>query len=307
VTQNSTEWFVIINPVAGRGKAGRLVNTIASQCRDAGLHLTCRVSQQKLHVITLARDAVLAGYRRFIAVGGDGTANEVINGLLSQDKVLSRNLTLATVPVGTGNDWARSLGLPKRSREVIRLIADDRPVMHDIGKVHYEANGCVETRYFLNMAGLGLDGHVLRLMKDVKPGPWAYYLGLLKGFTSYVTSTLTISASGYTTTEKVLVVFAGSGTHCGGGMRIAPHAGNNDGYLYVTLVKSMGRWKLLQHVPRLLNGSLHNSQYVQSLRVTDIDIESRIPVQVEADGELLGHTPLHISVIPRSLRVVTGV
>jgi YegS/Rv2252/BmrU family lipid kinase len=299
-------WFVIINPVAGRGSVRYLLNDITSLMQSTCIQCKYIQTNKQMHAASLAREAVQAGYRKFIAVGGDGTANEVVNGLMSQNNIKPDLLTLATVPVGTGNDWARSLGMPKRLCDVIKLIINNRTILYDLGKANYKSGDHIGERYFLNMAGLGIDSHVLKLLKDSKAGPWAYYLGLLKGIKSYESPTLKISASGYNKIDKVLVVFIGSGSHCGGGMKIAPHALPNDGFIYVTVVKEMSKWRILQHLPRLFNGNLHDSPYVQGLKVTDIKIDTELPIEMEADGELLGYAPIHISVMPRSLRVIAN-
>jgi YegS/Rv2252/BmrU family lipid kinase len=299
-------WFAIVNPVAGGGKAERVVPALEAAMRGAGLSLHIRATEVRGHAIRLAREAVAAGHRRFLAVGGDGTVNEVANGLLADASVAGGELTLGALPIGTGNDWARTHAIPKRPAEIVRLLASGQTVMHDVGIATCRAGGETLRRYFVNMAGAGIDAHILSRLGEGKGGTWSYLVALLGGLRSFRAPTLDVTGPDFRFHGPTLAIFAGPGRYCGGGLEIAPDAAVNDGRLHVTLVKQMSFWRVLGNLPRLFNGTVPQSPHVVSGRLPALDIASDIPVGVEVDGEVIGAAPARFEIVPRAIRVVTA-
>ena len=299
-------WFAIVNPAAGRGRAARAVPALEAAARDAGLRVEVQRTERRGHATALARKAVAAGHRNFIAVGGDGTVNEVANGLLGNAAVPTSELTLGALPIGTGNDWARTHAMPHDAREVARLLASGRTVMHDAGIVTCRAGSETIRRYFVNMAGAGIDAHILARLGEGKGGAWSYLVALLGGLRSFRAPTLDVAGPDFRFRGPTLVIFAGPGRYCGGGLEIAPDAAVDDGRLRVTLVKQMSFWCVLGNLPRLFNGTVPQSPHVVCARLAAIDITSDIPVGVEVDGEVIGAAPVRFEILPRAIRVVTA-
>jgi YegS/Rv2252/BmrU family lipid kinase len=301
-----TGWVAIVNPAAGGGRAAQMVPTLQAAMRGAGLPLSIRTTAGRGHAIELARTAVTAGHRRFLAVGGDGTVNEVANGLLANAGAASADLTLGALPIGTGNDWARTHALPKRPEDVVRLLVAGNTVMHDVGLATCRAGGETVRRYFVNMAGAGIDAHILGRLDEGKGGAWSYLVALLGGLRSFRTPTLEVTGTAFRFRGPALVVFAGPGRYCGGGLEMAPDATVDDGRLHLTLVKQMRFWQVVANLPRLFNGTVTQSPHVVSGKLAVLDIASDIPVGVELDGEVIGEAPARFEVVPRAIRVVTA-
>ena len=257
-----------------------------------------------MHAAALALDALRAGHRHIAALGGDGTANEVINGLASQEAVPLADVSIGMVPVGTGNDWARSLGLPRRPADLVEILATGHTIACDLGHIEYSCGGAPARRWFVNVAGAGFDAFVIRRLGSRKPTRWAYLVELLRSARHYGAPAFTLSGEGLDATRRALVVFAGLGRYCGGGMQVAPQARLDDGRIDVTMISDMKGGQLLRELPRLFNGTVPESAFVDCWSMTSLRIDADTPTGVEADGELLGELPARIEALPRRLRVV---
>ncbi|MCU0805215.1 MAG: diacylglycerol kinase family lipid kinase [Burkholderiales bacterium] len=299
-------WLAIVNPAAGGGRSAQAVPALQAAMARARLSLAIRISERRGHATELARDAAAAGYCRFLAVGGDGTVNEVANGLLGNGRVAPSALTLGVLPIGTGNDWARTHAIPKRPEDVVALVASGKTVLHDVGVATCRSGDETLRRHFVNMAGVGIDAHILDRLGDGKGGTWSYLAALLGGLRSYRTPTLRVEGPDFRFHGPTLVVFAGPGRYCGGGLEIAPDATVDDGCLRVTVVKQMALWQVLANLPRLFNGTVPQSPHVVAARSPALDIASDVPVGVEVDGEVIGAAPVRFEILPRAIRVVSA-
>ena len=164
----SEKWFVIVNPVAGFGRGLEDLPLITKLIRDNDIPYELVFSQHKHHVTELTVSAINEGYRHIMVIGGDGTMHEVVNGLFIQQAVPSNEVTMAVVPVGTGNDWIRMYGIPRKYSEVIRAIRDGYTFLQDVGEVHYEESHYQQVRYMANVAGVGFDPSVTKIYEHDK-------------------------------------------------------------------------------------------------------------------------------------------
>jgi YegS/Rv2252/BmrU family lipid kinase len=298
------DWTFVVNPASGRGRGARHVGELVALSRHAGLRIRVELTRGPMHAAELAAAAVRAGCRRIAAVGGDGTANEVANGLAAQDAVPLAQLTMASVPVGTGNDWARTLGMPRDARGIAAALAGEPVLACDLGRIAFGVAAGRSQRLFVNVAGAGFDAFVLKRLGERKPGRWAYTMELLRSMRRFEAPTLVAESPGVARTQASLCVFAGLGRYCGGGMLIAPQARVDDGRIDVTLIGAMSSWQVLVELRRLFDASLHDSAHVQAWSAQSLAIDAQPGTGVEADGELLGETPARIDVMPAALRVV---
>ena len=297
-------WFTIINPKSGGGRAARDRDRIAGELDRAGVVCELVVSEHAGHAHALASQAASRGYRKFLAVGGDGTLNEVLNGALSQEALDANDLTLGLIPVGRGNDWARGRELPLGYAEIASLIATGCTIKHDVGVIEHFTEHAGSLRYFLNVAGAGFDAHVVSKVQGSRLGALTYLAALPSGFASYRCPELDISADGNTHTGNVFVVFAAIGRYCGGGMLIAPGAVHDDGLLDVVVVRDISKWELLLNIRRLFDGSIESYEKVRAFRTNVLEITGPAPAATEADGELLPSTPARVSVLAQRIRIV---
>jgi YegS/Rv2252/BmrU family lipid kinase len=296
-------WQVIVNPASGRPDGGAGWRALHSALRDAGLAFEAVATDRPHHGEALARRAVRDGRRRFLAVGGDGSVNDVVHGLMDSGLADTRELTLAVAPLGTGNDWARTLGVPREPQAIARMLAAGRTVLHDVGRIEFEAADS-PGRWFVNVAGAGFDAHVLAGLPRPLPSAWAYLRGALAGLVSYRSPRFTIDAEGERIAGRMLLALVANARYCGHRMHVAPAARIDDGLLDLVAVEDLSLLRVLPKLPRLYDGRFLGDPAVRHRRVQRVRIDADPPAELQADGQLLGRTPATFSLRPRALRVV---
>ena len=153
--ENTEKWFAIVNPVAGSGRGLTDWPQISKLLRDHHIVPEYAFTERKYHAIELAVEAVNNGFRKIVVVGGDGTIHEVVNGLFIQKVVPTQDVLLSVIAVGTGNDWIRMFGIPRKYSEAIRAIVEGHSFLQDVGKISYYQSSYKQTRYMANVAGVG--------------------------------------------------------------------------------------------------------------------------------------------------------
>ena len=293
-------WLVVANPISGQGRAMHHRHEIEAVLRRHGIDYDFTVSERPGHAVELVARAVERGCRRVLAIGGDGTVNECANGIFRQPAAPTDEVLLGVMPIGTGNDWARGLRLPKDYAEVAALMASGTHRLHDAGVATFDHDA---TRHFVNVAGLGFDAHVVASLPDRTLGPLAYLVGLAKGLLSYDAVPLGLTFAERKIDARAFVLFFAIGRYCGSGMNVAPRAEVDDGLFDVTLVQALSRWEVLMSLRKLFDGTLLEHPKVIALREAAARVDAG-PLPVEADGELIGHAPVRFSILPRALRVL---
>lgn len=296
------KWFAVSNPVSGGGRGARDRGRIATLLREAGLEVELAVSAHPGHTIALAQQAARAGFRRFIAIGGDGTLNEMVNGVIAGGAVGKGEATIGLVPVGRGNDWARTHRIPSRYRDAVAVISRGKTVGHDVGVA--DLGNEVDHRYFMNAAGVGFDAHVVQRTRDDRLGAVSYLLALPGSLLSFRAPELVLRSQDHQIAGRVFLAFASINRYCGGGMLVAPDAKFDDGLLDVTVVDEVSLPELLLNLKKLFDGSLPAYRKVRTFRAESLEISGPQPAMSEADGELIGATPIRFSVLPRHINVI---
>ncbi len=274
---------------------------IEAVLRRHGIAFDLVISERPGHAIEIAAQAVAGGGRHVLAVGGDGTVNECANGIFRQHAVPTAEVTLGVMPIGTGNDWARGLGVPKDYAAVAALMAAGTSRLHDVGLAEF---GDGSRRHFVNVAGLGFDAHVVEALPDRTLGPLAYLVGLAKGLLGYRAVSLALTVAERRIDARTFVLFFAIGRYCGSGMNVAPLAEVDDGRFDITLIQDLSRWEVLKSLRRLFDGTLLTHPRVLALRDAEGTVEADNAQPVEADGELIGHAPVRFSILPRALRAL---
>ncbi len=292
--------LAIVNPAAGHGHAGRAWPRLAAALGAAGVRFDCVLTRGAGDATRLAREGSAAGPRPLLAVGGDGTLHEVLNGLLP---AVGRP-TLAVAPFGTGNDWAGFLGVPREAAALAAVLARGKTRAVDVGCVEYASGAGRSSRHFINVAGAGYDAYVLDRMPRHGPRRLAYLAALAYGLLSYRAPRFAVQPPGETITGRLFVALAMLGSSCGGGMRFAPHARPDDGLLDLVTVDHLGLLAALIRLPRLYSGSILADAAVRFRQCPEVRIDADPPARVEADGQLLGMTPATIRVLPGALDFV---
>ena len=308
-TEKENIWYVIVNPVAGFGRGLEDLPHITKLLRENNIPHELVFSQHKYHVTELTVQAVNEGFRRIMVIGGDGTLHEVVNGLFIQTYAPVEEVTVAVIPVGTGNDWIRMYGIPTRYAEAIRAVKEGHTLLQDIGEVHYEESQYAQVRYMANVAGAGFDPSVTKIYEHYKAkgrrGKHLYAQGSVKSFFRYKSTGVKVWIDGELVHKNLLFSAAiGIGKYNGGGTQQLPLAVADDGLFDITLYRPMHWWQILFRLRRLFNGDIYSIGHVKHYRGSHIRIESTPDIMVEVDGELHSHTPVTIEVVPEALRVI---
>mgnify|MGYP000985160698 CR=1 FL=1 len=304
------EWFVIVNPNAGNGKGKKDWERISELFRREKITLVPEFTLRKGHAIEYTQEAIDRGFRKFISVGGDGTLNEVINGIFTQNKIPSNEIVIGMIPVGTGNDWGRMFGIPTVYEGAVRVIAENKIMLHDIGVVKYHQGTESQTRYFINIAGLGFEALVVKKTNKQKDkgrsNQALYFFNLISSLISYNKTRAEIIIDDKKTVARIFSLNVGNGRYCGGGMRQTPDALPDDGLLDVTVIKEMGRIEIIKSLKILYDGTILSHPRVDGYRCKNVKVSTDSLLYVESDGESLGHTPAEFSIIPAAVNVVYG-
>jgi YegS/Rv2252/BmrU family lipid kinase len=305
------KWLIIVNPNAGVKKGVRDWPLISRLLNTAGISHLCVLTEHRNHANQLAGEFIEEGYRNIAVVGGDGTMNEVVNGIFLQKHVPPSAITLGMIPVGTGNDWCRTFGIPFDYKDAIIILKNRKTFLQDIGQISYFKNQDPVQRYFINIAGMGYDALVAKktnLSKEKgKGGPLTYLYFVFSSLFQYKFIEAVIEIDGQQVFKgEMFSMNVGICKYNGGGMMQVPAAVPDDGLFDVTLIKKAPKWMVIRHARKLYDGTLVNLHFINTYRGTLIRIRSVGKIYLEADGESLGHSPFVYEILPQSLKVVTG-
>jgi YegS/Rv2252/BmrU family lipid kinase len=311
-------WFVIVNPRAGRTRRNaRAWNSMQAALRDAGVRFDVAVTAGPGDGARLAAAAWEEGRRRFLVAGGDGSAHDVVNGLMqAQGESVSQQHspgapTVVPLPLGTGNDWARSLQLPRSPMRLAQVIRRGRAVPHDVGRIDFpRAEPATRAScWFINVAGAGFDAHVIERMPAQTPSGPAYLLGALRELGRYRAPSFTIDTGtrgDAPITGRMLLAFVANGRYCGGRMLVAPQARQDDGAFDVVTIDDVGRLRVLPKLLKLYTGRLQGDPLVRHRVTASVLVDTLPRAGVEADGQFVGHTPARFTVCTGMLQVLRG-
>lgn len=278
---------IIVNPYAGRWKAKAAIPDIERVCQEIGLDYELVVTEGPNHGIELAREAALAGFSPIVSAGGDGSINEVVNGLM---QAAGNGVAgpLGVIPLGSADDLADMLGMEKEVEAACRVILAGHTRIIDVG--------CVNGRYFDNNSAVGLEPMVTitqAAMERIKGTP-RYILAALKTILSHKPWHMRLVWDDGKYEGMVVLVSVGNTRRTGGAFWMTPHAEVDDGYLDFIFAGKMGRLKLLRLLPTTFDGSHIERPEVTYLRTTRLAIECDPPTPIQADGELFELSATHI-------------
>jgi YegS/Rv2252/BmrU family lipid kinase len=304
-------WYIIVNPNAGNGKGKKDWGRISGLLEKNGILFEAKFTERKGQAIEFAREALANGFRKIVSVGGDGTLNEVVNGIFTQDNCSTQEVAVGMIPVGTGNDWGRMFGIPTMYEGAVKVLKEYKTMLHDIGLVTFYDGSIQNKRYFINIAGLGFEALVVKKtnkQKDQGRSSRAiYFYNLLSSLLSYKKINSEITIDGKSSSCNVFSINVGNGRYCGGGMRQTPDALPDDGLLDITVIRDMSRIEVIKSLKLLYDGTILSHQLVDGYRCNNLKVTSENEMFAEADGESLGHTPVEFSIIPSGIKVIYGV
>ena len=301
-------WYIIANPRAGRGSVVKCLDELSAMLSDAKIEYVLQFSEGPNHAIALVRDAIDEGYRKIIGVGGDGTNNEMVNGILQQKIVPGTDILYTLLPCGTGNDWVKTYRIPREVHRWIKMLQTSNSTLQDVGWLRYRSDGKTKERYFANVAGMSYDAFVVREMAGLKR-PITNRIGYLIYGLYYVfryrIPAAKIWLDGKARSGKYYLINAGICRYSGGGMQLVPHAIPDDGKLAVTLAGSLSKLGVILNSHRFYNGKIAGHSKVHTFQIKQLRVEHvEKPILVEVDGEFLGTTPVEIRIVPDAIRVL---
>lgn len=307
---STSKFLIIVNPNAGRKKANSEWPLISSLLTKQEIEFDVEFTEYRHHAIKIVREKIeKEGYKKIIAVGGDGTINEVVNGIFLQNRYKTETILLGAITIGTGNDWAKMFQIPAHYHSAIDVISKENHFLQDVGKVYYHIGSKRESRYFINAAGLGFDAMVTdntnKAKENGKSSTFSYLSNMIKSLYKYKPVNVKVTIGQREIHKGTLFTLSlAIGQFTGGGMRQTPYAVSDDGLFDLMLVDKITKSKLIRKVKKLFDGNINKLKEVQSLLTDNLRVESDSKLMIEIDGENIGHGPLEFELIHKGLQII---
>ena len=297
---------VIINPAARGGKTAREWPAISELLKRNDIPFDYAFTEGIGHGIELAKEASDTGYETVVAVGGDGTVNEVVNGIVDRDG--RGKAKLGIICTGTGRDCIRSLNIPDDLSKACKVLADRNCIDIDLGCAEYISGGRKNKRYYINTAGLGFASDVAERTRRFKRlgGTMPFLIAFSAVFVPYKAKDTVINIDGQMRQERSLLITVNNGRYFGGGMKIAPDADASDGFLDIITIKDVNKLRLLYNFPKLYKGTHTTHPKVNVYKAKCVDVQTSDSLLLQLDGEVVGEAPASFSIIPSAIRVISG-
>ena len=318
------KWLAIVNVFAASKKAGSVWKRAAACLEEAGVSYKAEFTGGKYNATELSRNAAARGYRKFIAVGGDGTIHDVLNGVaeyaMSVENVSLSDFTLSVIPVGSGNDWVKSIGASTDIRQAVSYIVAGVTGMQDVVKVSIlDASDLsaepLNVAYMSNVGGVGLDARVCEIVNRKKErgkrGKKLYVSALLYCIRHRVPIRAKVICDGQMIfSGKYLSMAFGIGKYSGGGMRQCPDAVIDDGILDLTIIPDIPIWTIAKEVPKLFTGTFNKVKVLTLGRCKEVYVlpDGEADTEpVEVDGEVVGRAPVKMEVLQQQINIIKPV
>jgi diacylglycerol kinase (ATP) len=292
----------LVNPASANGATGRRWPKLEARARELGLTGETLFSEGPGHLRELARNA--AGRSELlVVVGGDGTLNEVVNGLVGTDA------EIAVIAAGTGQDFGRTYGLPNRIDDAIRVVLDGRTRSIDVGRAVFRgADGNEATRFFVNVGSAGMSGAVAaraNSMSKALGGRATFYWALVREFAVWKNTEVTVQLDAGERRGRMHDVILANGMWHAGGMKLAPDARPDDGLFDVVLIGDVTKLDFVTTSPKLYGGGHVGHPRIEVIRSAAVSVDAATPLPLELDGEPGGTTPARFEIVPSALRIRT--
>lgn len=293
---------VLANPRAGKGRVGRDPGALTASLDESGIEFGLLMTQGPGHATDLARRALEDGSRFLVAVGGDGTVHEVVNGMMQSGR--AGQAVLGVVPAGSGGDFVKTFGLPARLQDAVRHLGGENTFAIDIGKITYTHMGERATGYFANIAEAGFGAEVVRRAEKLPRfvGRARYLVTFLFTLGAFRIRDARVEIDGRVHVGPLTNLVIANCQFYGGGMKIAPKALPDDGRFDVLLIRGTKR-DYVANSTKVFRGEHLPSPVIKEYYAERVEVTADMPLRIEADGEMLGSTPATFEIIPSALRL----
>jgi YegS/Rv2252/BmrU family lipid kinase len=303
--------FIVVNPRSGNGSVQRRWTAIADTVRRAFGDFEPAFTTAPGDATRLARQALEDGFEMVVSLGGDGTLNEVVNGFFRDGRPVNPEAALGLIPVGTGGDFRKTLGLANDVGEAAAALAGRATRTVDVGRLSLvDAAGAPGTRYYINIASFGIGGlvdHIVNRSSKVLGGRLSFLLGTARAALAYRNQAVRLSIDGHTPLElRINNVAVANGQFFGGGMHIAPRAQLDDGLFDVVAIGDLGALDLalkMRHVYAGTHLDMPKVIYRRARHVQAEPVDAGAKVLLDVDGEQPGALPSSFELLPGAVRV----
>jgi len=298
------EWFAIANPTAGHGQCGRRLSEALEQMRSRGISVRAETTSFAGHGVDLAREALRRGHSKLLAIGGEGTVNEVLNGIGAEGRT-GGDVTLATLPLGTCNSFLRDFGILDVDAAIDRIAAGAAPPC-DVLACRISVDGAQAGRWALNnvIIGFGADVGALMNRRLKVLGRLGYTVGVLVTLARLRPPVMNVQLDGMRAHRRITMINVGNSQFTGATMHISPGALVDDGILDVLVIDRLNRRELLHAFPLIFTGEHLRDPHIRLVKGPRVRVEAERTLPLLIDGDVIGTTPVEIEVLPRVIRFV---
>lgn len=308
---HNDKWGVIVNPTAGKRRLRKEWINIYRTLKRAAIYFSVQSTEYQGHATILARQLVQNGFSKILIIGGDGTVNEVVNGIFTSGTPDPSIVTIALIPYGTGNDWARYWGLNSMTRnQIIDTLYQRNTESVDVGLITFTHNNEKRQQYFINGAGFGFDGLVVNItnrLKRILGGyAWIYSLSVLSAVFRYRPTRMEITGGDKHIDDKIFSISVGNGCYSGGGLK-QTNGNPTDGKLYIMAMHTPSFLKIIKGLGYLFRGEIYKFPLAETIESSEITIQTTHTTNIETDGvEINGDGIFHITVLHSAINMVVN-
>ncbi|MHB1393860.1 MAG: diacylglycerol/lipid kinase family protein [Clostridia bacterium] len=301
--------FVIVNPVSSNKATAKEWPQFKKVLLDSGYEFEAALTERPGHATELTKQALKAGYKTIMSVGGDGTMNEVINGFFEDDKPIAEDSKLAVFSRGTGCDFIKTLGIKKGIEDLLIVLDRNETKKVDVGRVDFiDTVGKTVTRYFLNVADIGIGAETANRVNN--------HSKLLKGFLSFMLGAVSTIILYRNKDFEVVIddetvlnarmnsVIVANGRYFGGGMKVAPEALMDDGVFDIIILGDLSKLDLIKSFPLIYDGRHLSHPKVKMYRGSRVKVSSGGKGLIEVDGEIPGSDDAEFKLLPKALNIL---
>ena len=297
-------WFLVANPFSNSGKAAKVVQKVAKELDRVGVEFKINLTSYPGEEIALVDKATSNGYSRILAVGGDGTAQKVVAGIILQKNIPRNKILFSLIPCGTGNAWAKSKQIPVDLSKNIKLLKNGKIKNQDVGVAKIINKKYERKRFFITYSDVGFDSFMLKEISKYKwLGKFSYTACALMNFTRYRNIPVNINSTKNQIEANIFLLGIGICKYTGGGMQLIKNPNGNDGLLNITIAQDFSKFDIIRSFFNLFNGAIFKERKVLTVTANSVKIVAKNGSLVcQGDGEIFGAGKIEYSVIKDGLR-----
>lgn len=301
------KWFAIANPKSGAGKSESLLNRVEAELSKNQIEFELHKTSVSGDEIMLVKKATSLGYRKILCIGGDGTIQKIVAGIQIQKNIPKENVLFGLVPLGTGNDWAKSKGISLKISESIPFLNSGKIKTQDVGLANIKANEKEIKRYFITYSGVGFDSFMLKKIQSYKwLGKFSYLFCALMNFMNYKNIEVEIETDDAKINSKVFLLGVGLCKFTGGGMQLIKTPAGSSGQLNMTIAQDLSKTEIIKIFFSLFNGGVFKKRKILTLSSEKILIVAKNTVLTcQGDGEIFGAGKVSYSVVKKGLHYIS--